>query len=58
MVRHGEEWRHIVAQRGMEKWNGQSHIHVLWIKIMRDTSGARDLNPIPDHPAQGSAQGR
>ena len=41
---------------GVERWqNGQSHIHVWWIKIRRDTLGARDPSPKPDHPAQGSS---
>ena len=42
------------AWKGTETRNGQSHIHVWWIKIRWDTSGARDPSPIPDHPAQRS----
>ena len=31
-----------------------SYIHVWWIKIRRDISGARSLSPTPDHIAQHS----
>ena len=37
------------------QWNGQSHIHVWWIKIRRDTLGASNPSPRPDHTAQGSS---
>ena len=36
----------------MEMWNMQPHSHEWWIKIRRDTSGVRDPNLTPDHPAQ------
>ena len=36
-------------------WNGQSHIHMWWIKIRRDTWGANDPSPRPDHATQGSS---
>ena len=36
--------------------NGQSHIHMWWIKIKREISGARDPSPKQDNPAaQGSS---
>ena len=35
--------------------NRQSHIHVWWIKIRRDTLGVRDPSPRPDHTAPGSS---
>ena len=46
---------------GVETWcglerqqNRQSHIHMWWIKLRTDTSGARDPIPRHDHTAQGS----
>ena len=50
MWRCEEAWRH----RDREMWNMQSHTHVWWIKIGRDTLGARDPSPTPNYPAQGS----
>ena len=47
--RHGDtEWCREVAE-----W--ASHIHGWWIKIRRDTSGARDPSPRTDYPAQSSS---
>ena len=47
-------------QCGTEGWrlNGQSYIHVWWIKMGRDTLGASDASPGPDHTAHGSRPGR
>ena len=36
-------------------WNRQSHIHVWWRKIGKDTSGVSDPSPRPAHTAQGSS---
>ena len=54
-----ESWRSAeicsrMMQRDLEMWDGQSHIHVWWIEVRRDTSGARDPSPRPDYPAQDS----
>ena len=38
--------------------NLQSHNHMWWVKIGRDTSEARNPSPIPDYPAQGSSARR
>ena len=36
--------------------DGQSHIHLWWIKNGRDVLGVRDPSPpSPDHPAHGSS---
>ena len=51
--RCGEAQRGGEACRSAELQNEWSHIRVWWIKIGRDTSGARDPRPRPDHPAQG-----
>ena len=40
--------------RDMKTWNGWSHTRVV-DKIGKDTSGARDPRPTPDHPAYGSS---
>ena len=59
-----ETWRK-EARRGTEKLSGterqqsgQSHTHLLWIKIRRDTSGAKDPSPRPDRSVQGSSAGK
>ena len=43
--RGGEAWRGVKRQQN--RW---SHIQVWWIKIRRDTSGARDPSPKSDYP--------
>ena len=52
-----EVLRAMEPQSGMERqWNQKSNIHMWWIKIGRDTSGARDPNPKQNQPAaQGSS---
>ena len=52
--RRGRE-RHGEVQRDVDTWNGQSHTHVQWINIGRDTLGVRDTSPRPYHPTQGSS---
>ena len=42
----------------MKMQNGQSKTYVWQLKIGRDTSGARDPSPMPDHSAQGSSARR
>ena len=44
-----ETWSDSESQR-----NRQSHTDKCWIKIGRDTLGASDPRPRPDHAAQGS----
>ena len=41
-----------------ETQNRQSHNHVWWMKIRRDTWGARDPSPRLGHPAQGPSARR
>ena len=36
-------------------WNRQSHIHVWWRKIGKDTLGVSDPSPKPDHTTQCSS---
>ena len=40
------------------RWNGWFHIHMWWMKIGRDTLGASDPSPRPDHTAHGSNAGK
>ena len=52
------------TQCGADRWqwrqnrHGQSHIHMCWIKIGRDTLGAGSPSPRPDHTAQDSSAGK
>ena len=56
MQRHGNRWRGAETRFGIERWcNGWSSTHVWWIKIVRDTLGAKDPSLRPDHTAQGSS---
>ena len=45
--------------RDAEMWRCRDverpHTHVWWIKIRRDTLGAKDPRPTSDHPAQVSS---
>ena len=41
--------------REVWRWTRWCHIHVWWIKLRRDTLGARDSSPSPDHTVQGSS---
>ena len=53
--RGGEMDKCTETQRCTEMWNKQSHIHMWWIKIRRDTLGLRDPSHRPDHLAQDSS---
>ena len=43
---------------GEARRNGWFHIHLWWIKIGRDSLGAMDPSPRPDHTAQDSSTGK
>ena len=55
-------WRREKTRCGIERCSGmghrESHSHVWWIKIWRDTLGASDSSPRPDRTAQGSSAGK